>query len=506
VIAKVLVANRGEIAVRVLRACRLEGLATVAVYSDVDRKDPHVRMADEAIALGGIAPGETYLAIDKILDAARQTGADAIHPGYGFLSENAAFADACKSAGIVFIGPTGDTMRTMGEKVAARKAMDAAGVPVVPGTLDPCADAAEARRLCDEIGYPVMLKAVAGGGGKGIRFVASSEEVESAFERASSEALTSFGDGSIYIEKAIIRPRHIEIQVMCDTHGNGVHLGERECSLQRRHQKLVEEAPSSWVPDEMRHEMGAAAVRGALSVGYVNAGTMEFLVDQDGNYYFLEMNTRLQVEHTVTEMVYGVDLAREQLRVASGAELSFRQEDIHRKGHAIEVRICAEDPAHGFFPSGGTIEHLELPGGPGVRLDTFLYEGQEVTLFYDSMVGKLVCWGEDRPAALERTQAALREFVISGIRTTIPFSLRLLRRPEIVEGRYDTSYLDEHLDDVLGHGAGRHRIAAAISSALLHRQRARERLQGRATSPGAGSGGLSPWVVNGRRNAMGGRP
>ena len=506
-ISKVLVANRGEIAVRVLRACRLEGLATVAVYSDVDRRDPHVRMADEAIALGGTSPADTYLSMDKILDAARRTGADAIHPGYGFLSENAAFADACASAGIVFVGPSGDTMRMMGAKVAARKAMDAAGVPVVPGTLEPCIDAADARRLCDDIGYPVMLKAVAGGGGKGIRLVTCSEEVEPAFDRASSEARTSFGDGSIYIEKAIQRPRHIEIQVMLDSHGNGVHLGERECSLQRRHQKLVEECPSSWVPEAMRQAMGEAAVRGALAVGYVNAGTMEFLVDQDGSYYFLEMNTRLQVEHTVTEMVYGVDLAREQLRVAAGNELSFRQDDLQRKGHAIEVRICAEDPAHGFFPSGGIVEHLELPGGPGVRLDTFLYEGQEITLFYDSMVGKLVCWGEDRSAALERTRAALREFVISGISTTISFSLRLLRQPEIVEGRYDTSYLDEHLDAVLGHGAGKHRLPALIAAALLHRERALRRLRGRSVpADGKSGGGLSPWVVNGRRDAMGGRP
>ncbi len=506
-ITKVLVANRGEIAVRVLRACRLEGLATVAVFSDADRRDPHVRMADEAIALGGTSPAETYLDVAKILAAARRTGADAIHPGYGFLSENAAFADACESAGIVFVGPSGDTMRTMGAKVAARTAMDRAGVPVVPGTLAPCVDAADARRICDEIGYPVMLKAVAGGGGKGIRHVTRSEDVEAAFERASSEAVTSFGDGSIYVEKAIERPRHIEIQVMLDAHGGAVHLGERECSLQRRHQKLVEECPSSWLSEETRAAMGAAAVRGALAVGYVNAGTMEFLVDQGGNYYFLEMNTRLQVEHTVTEMVYGVDLAREQLRVAAGHELSFTQDDMRRNGHAIEVRICAEDPEQGFFPSGGRIEHLELPGGPGVRLDTFLYEGQDVTLFYDSMVGKLVCWGPDRPAALERTRAALREFVISGIHTTIPFSLRLLRQPEIVAGTYDTSYLDEHLNDVLGHGAGRHRLAAAIAAALVHRERARSRLAGRGAARGddASARGPSPWVVNGRRDAMGGR-
>ncbi len=502
-ISKVLVANRGEIAVRVMRACRLEGLATVAVYSDVDRRDPHVRMADEAIALGGISPAETYLSIEKILAVAKQTGADAVHPGYGFLSENADFADACEAAGIVFVGPTGATMRQMGAKVSARRAMDAAGVPVVPGTLTACVDAADARRTCDEIGYPVMLKAVAGGGGKGIRRVERSEDVEPAYERASSESQTSFGDGSIYVEKAIDRPRHIEIQILRDTHGNVVHLGERECSLQRRHQKLVEECPSSWLPEETRAAMGAAAVRGAAAVDYVNAGTMEFLVDQTGEYYFLEMNTRLQVEHTVTEMVYGVDLAREQLRIAAGEELSFQQSDVRRNGHAIEVRICAEDPEHGFFPSGGRVEHLEVPGGPGVRLDTFLYEGQEITLFYDSMIGKLVCWGEDRSAALERTRAALREFVVAGISTTIPFSLQLLRQPEIVEGRYDTSFLDERLDAVLGHGVGRHRLAAAVTAALIHRERARKRATSGAGSDGP-NGGISPWVVHVRRRAMGG--
>ena len=479
----------------------LLGIPTVAVFSDADRKAPHVRMADEAVSLPGTAPADTYLSFERILEAAKDTGADAVHPGYGFLSQNADFADACVAAGLVFVGPSGDTMRQMGGKIVARRAMDAAGVPVVPGTLDPCRDAAHAREVGDEIGYPVMLKAVSGGGGKGIRRVERSVDVEGAYERAASEAVTSFGDGSIYVEKAIEQPRHIEIQVLLDSHGGGVHLGERECSIQRRHQKLLEECPSSWLPDETRQAMSEAALRGALAVGYENAGTVEFLVDQAGDYYFLEMNTRLQVEHTVTEMVYGVDIVREQLRVAGGEALSLAQDDLRRTGHAIEVRICAEDPEHGFFPSAGRVEHLEIPGGPGVRLDTSLYEGQEVTLFYDSMIGKLVCWGRDRPTAIARLRAALREFVISGIDTTIPFLLRLLDRDEIRDGRYDTGMLDEHLGALTGHGAGRHRQAAAVAAALLHRERAR-RAATRRQHARQNGGGPPPWVVQGRRDAM----
>jgi len=496
---KVLVANRGEIAVRVIRGCRAEGLATVALYSDPDRSAPHVRMADEAVHLPGSSATETYLDMQRVLDAARATGADAVHPGYGFLSENADFADACTAAGLVFIGPSGETMRKMGAKDSARRAMADAGVPIVPGTRKPLADVEEARRVCPEIGYPVMLKAVAGGGGKGIRVVREESELAAGFERASGEALASFGNGDVYVEKLLERPRHIEIQVLLDTHGNGVHLGERECSLQRRHQKVVEECPSSWLPAETRDAMGAAAVRGAQAVGYVNAGTMEFLVDQSGAYYFLEMNTRLQVEHTVTEMVYGVDIVREQLRIAAGLPIRFADNPPERRGHAIEVRLCAEDPEHGFFPSAGRIEHLELPGGPGVRLDTALYEGQEVTLYYDSMIGKLVCWGADREEALRRTGDALRECVISGISTNVKFVLRLLREPEVVAGHYHTGFIDERLSALTGAGAGRHRMAAAIAAALVHRERAR------ASAGGAGRDGAgavrrttSAWTLLGR--------
>jgi acetyl-CoA carboxylase biotin carboxylase subunit len=498
---KVLVANRGEIAVRILRACRAEGLATVAVYSDADRRDPHVRMADEAVPLGGTSPTETYLSFAKLLAAAKATGADAVHPGYGFVSQNAAFVEACSQAGLTFVGPDAAPMRLMGGKVEARKAMHAAGVPVVPGTLEPCRDAKHARKVCDELGYPVMLKAVAGGGGKGIRRVTRSEDVESAFDRASGEALSSFASGEVYVEKCIDRPRHIEIQVLLDRHGGGVHLGERECSLQRRHQKIVEEAPSSWLPAATRQAMADAALRGARAVGYANAGTVEFLVDQDGRFYFLEMNTRLQVEHTVTEMVYGVDIVREQLRIAAGRPLSFTQADVRASGHAFEVRICAEDPEQGFFPSAGRIEHLELPGGPGVRIDAGLYEGQEVTLFYDSMIGKLVVWGRDRDEALVRTAEALREFVVSGIRTTIPFTLRLLRQDDVKAGRYDTSYLDANLARIVGHGEGRHAFAAAVTAALVHRSRARAAAS-RSADAAAARPGTSPWVVLGRRDAM----
>jgi len=502
---KVLVANRGEIAVRILRACRAEGLATVAVYSDVDRREPHVRMADEAVALVGSSPTETYFSFAKLIAAAKATGADAIHPGYGFVSQNANFVDACAAAGVTFVGPPSAPMRLMGGKVEARKAMHAAGVPVVPGTLEACRDAKHARQVSDEIGYPVMLKAVAGGGGKGIRKVTRSEDVESAFDRAAGEALSSFGNGAVYVEKCVDRPRHIEIQVLLDTHGNAVHLGERECSLQRRHQKIVEEAPSSWLPAATRAAMAAAAIKAARAVGYVNAGTVEFLVDQEGNPYFLEMNTRLQVEHAVTEMVYGVDVVREQLRIAAGRPLSFAQGDVKANGHSIEVRVCAEDPEQGFFPSAGRIEHLELPGGPGVRLDVALYEGQEITLFYDSMIGKLVVWGRDRDEALTRACEALREFVVAGIRTTIPFTLRLLREDAVRRGVYDTSYLDQNLARVVGHGVGEHRFAAAVTAALVHRGRARKAARASAAAAGATSTG-SAWVAAGRRDAMqGGR-
>jgi acetyl-CoA carboxylase biotin carboxylase subunit len=506
-IRKVLVANRGEIAVRVVRACRAEGVESVALYSDCDRRDRHVRMADEAVHLPGTAPRDTYLSIRNVLEAARRTGCDSVHPGYGFLSQNADFVDACAAAGIVFIGPPSSPMRLMGEKIAARRVMHQAGVAVVPGTLDPCEDAQHARRVCDEIGYPVMLKAVAGGGGKGIRRVIRPEDVEQSFERAAGEALSSFGNGSIYVEKAVSNPRHIEVQVLLDTHGNGVHIGERECSLQRRHQKIVEECPATRLSQQTRAAIAQTGLKAAQAVGYVNAGTVEFLVDDRESFYYLEMNTRLQVEHTVTEMVYGVDIVREQLRIAGGLPLSFRQEDLVARGHAFEVRINAEDPEQSFFPSAGRIDHLQLPGGPGVRLDVGAYEGQEITLFYDSMIGKLVVWGRDRDEAIVRAGEALREFVVSGVRTTIPFTLRLLREPEVREGRYDTGFLDANLARIAGRGPGRHREAALVTAALVHRERALTAARGRFPSAaGRARGATSPWVMLGRRDAMRGMP
>ncbi|MEN8149221.1 MAG: acetyl-CoA carboxylase biotin carboxylase subunit [Planctomycetota bacterium] len=497
---KVLVANRGEIAVRIIRGCRNHGIETVAVYSEVDRAEQHVRMADQAVPIGPPEPAKSYLAIDRIVAAAKQSGADAIHPGYGFLSENAAFAQAVTDAGITFIGPSADSIRRMGDKILARQAMEAAGVPVVPGTLEPLSDADEAGRTADEMGYPVMLKAVGGGGGKGIRVVKSADEIKSAFERASSEALNAFGNGAMYIEKYLANPRHIEVQILADSHGNCIHYGERECSIQRRHQKVVEEAPSAVITPEVRAEMGAVAVRAAKAIGYVNAGTCEFLMDESGDFYFLEMNTRLQVEHPVTEIVYRVDLVREQLRIAAGEKLLHTQEDVRGVGHAIEVRVYAEDPQSNFLPSAGRIEHLELPGGPGVRLDTNLYEGQEISLYYDPILGKLITFGSSRASAIRRLVQALREFSVTGIKTTIPFLLRVLKHPKFLSGEFDTNFIDRHMADLESEGEGLQKIPAAIAAVLWSRERARARKPAATTGNG---GGASPWTLAGRRAATG---
>jgi len=495
---KVLVANRGEIAVRILRACRNHGLPTVAVFSEVDRTEQHVRMADEAVPIGPPEPARSYLDIARIVKAAKATGADAVHPGYGFLSENADFAAAVRDAGLTFIGPSPEAIARMGDKILARKAMEEAGVPVVPGTLDPIADRDEAARLGGDMGYPVMLKAVGGGGGKGIRIVRSAEEIGSAFDRASSEARTAFGNGALYIEKYLENPRHIEIQVLADSHGHTIHYGERECSIQRRHQKVVEEAPSPIIDAETRARMGETAVRAASAIGYVNAGTCEFLMDEEGKFYFLEMNTRLQVEHPVTEIVYGVDLVREQLRIAAGEELDRSQEDVRGVGHAIEVRIYAEDPQSNFLPSAGRVEHLELPGGPGVRLDSNLYEGQEISLYYDPILGKLITFGRTRDEAIGRLEQALREFQITGIKTTIPFLLRVLEHPAFLAGEYDTNFVDRHMDELHDEGEGRNRRAAAIAAVLFAKQRAEARRPVTAN----GGAGPSPWTLAGRREGM----
>jgi acetyl-CoA carboxylase biotin carboxylase subunit len=441
----VLIANRGEIALRVIRACREVGVATVAVYSDADRGALHVLHADEAYRLGPAPAAESYLRGDLILEVARLTGADAIHPGYGFLSENAEFAEACAAAGVTFIGPSASAMRVLGSKTRARQAADVAGMPRVPGSVTGLADVAEAVRVAAGIGYPVMLKAAAGGGGKGMRAVSRGEDLAAAFTAASSEAERSFGSGEVYLEKLIERPRHIEIQLIADEHGSCVYLGERECSVQRRHQKVIEEAPSAVVGEELRRRMGEAAVRLALSAGYVNAGTVEFLVDDQENFYFLEMNTRLQVEHPVTEMVTGLDLVHLQLRVAMGEPLSLTQKDVRLRGHAIECRIYAEDPENQFYPSPGLITRLIQPSGPGIREDCAVYEGWNVPLDYDPMLSKLVAFGETREQAIDRMVRALGEYVIGGIKTNIGLFRRILLDEDFRAARIDTGYLERLL-------------------------------------------------------------
>jgi acetyl-CoA carboxylase biotin carboxylase subunit len=449
---KLLIANRGEIAVRIARACREMGISPVAVYSDADRASLHVRVADEAVHIGPAPSTESYLRIEKIISAAKSTGAEAIHPGYGFLSENAEFAEAVERAGLTLIGPRASVMRLMGSKTSARRAAQAAGAPVVPGTTEPVSSAEEAEQVAGETGYPVMLKAAAGGGGKGMRLVRSREEIASAFSLAQSEAASSFNNPAIYIEKYIEHPRHIEIQLIGDHHGQIVYLGERECSLQRRHQKVVEECPSPVVNDELRRRMGEAAVNIARAAGYYNAGTIEFLVDAEWNFYFLEMNTRLQVEHPVTEMVTGRDLVREQIRVAAGEPLSFAQEDIVMRGAAIECRIYAEDPANGFLPSPGRITGLVAPAGPGVRYDSGSYEGWEVPIYYDPLLAKLCVWAEDRGAAIDRLARVLGEYSVEGISTTIPFFRAIVRDENFRRGDFDTGFIDRFLGG--GHALG----------------------------------------------------
>jgi acetyl-CoA carboxylase biotin carboxylase subunit len=446
-IKKILVANRGEIAVRVIRACRDLGLESVAIYSEADREALHVRYADFSYPIGPAPAVESYLCIDKILDVAAASGADAVHPGYGFLAENPEFAKRCTDAGFIFIGPTPECMALVGDKAAARKAAIGAGVPVVPGSPAPVEDAASALEIGREFGFPLMLKAAAGGGGKGMRKVDREEDLESAFRSASSEASSAFADGRIYVEKAIETPRHIEIQILADTHDNLIHLAERECTLQRRHQKVLEEAPSPVVDATLRAEMGAAALAVAEASGYTNAGTVEFIVDKEMNYFFIEVNARLQVEHPVTEVLTGVDLVAEQIAIAEGKELTLRQEDIlfNLRGHAIECRIYAEDPSRNFAPSPGTVEALRIPGGPGVRDDSCLFKGYEVPIHYDPIVGKLIAWGPDRPAAIRRMRRALEEYKVCGIATTVPLFLRVLSDPEFIAGDFDTGYLDRLL-------------------------------------------------------------
>jgi acetyl-CoA carboxylase biotin carboxylase subunit len=468
---KILVANRGEIALRVIRAAHELGVAAVAVYSEADRLAPHVREADEAYLIGPAPSARSYLRMDALVEAALRSGAEAVHPGYGFLSERAPFIRAVREAGLTFIGPSAEAVEAMGDKTEARRRMVEAGVPVVPGTTAPLRDGEEARRVAAEIGYPVLLKAAAGGGGKGMRVVASEGEIERAFEAAGNEARAAFGDDAVYVERFLSGPRHIEIQVLGDRHGNLVHLGERECSIQRRHQKMIEEAPSAVLTPAEREAMGATAVAAARAVSYEGAGTIECLY-QDGEFYFLEMNTRIQVEHPVTELVTGLDLVQWQIRIAAGERLPLSQEDVTLTGHALECRITAEDPANGFLPSTGRIELLELPAGPGVRWDGAIQPGSEVGLYYDPMLAQLVVHAPDRTSAIDRMSRALSELRIVGVETSVPFHARVMREPDFRAGRIDIRYLETHSDELLALEAdGSVLRAAALAAALLEEER-----------------------------------
>jgi acetyl-CoA carboxylase biotin carboxylase subunit len=445
VFKKILIANRGEIALRVIRACRELGVQTVAVYSEADRESLHVRFADDDVCIGPSPARESYLNIPRIIAAAEIAGADAIHPGYGFLAENAEFAEICVASNIAFIGPSAAQIRIMGDKSAARKAMQEVGVPIIPGTPGGVEDPEEALKLAREIKFPVIIKAAAGGGGKGMRVATDPEDFARSFQLARSEALSAFGNGEVYVEKYLERPRHIEFQIMGDRHGNVIHLGERDCSVQRRHQKLIEEAPSPGLTADLRAKMGEAAVRGAKAIDYVGAGTIEMLLNEDKSYYFMEMNTRIQVEHPVTEMLTGIDLVKEQIRVASGEKLSVKT-PVEQRGHVIECRVNAEDPARNFQPSPGRIDVFHPPGGPGVRLDTHVYAGYSVPPYYDSLLAKLICQGRDRQEALRRMQVALESFIIEGVTTTIPFLARVMNNPRFKEGAVDTKFLERETD------------------------------------------------------------
>lgn len=443
---KILIANRGEIAVRIIRACREMGIETVAVYSEADKDALHVKMADEAVCIGPASPKGSYLNMENIISATVLTGAQAIHPGFGFLSENSKFAEMCRECNIVFIGPDPETIDKVGNKSNARDIMLKAGVPVIPGSDGTIKDAESALELADKIGYPVMIKASAGGGGRGIRIVRSRDELVSSFETARAEAKGAFGDDAMYMEKFVENPKHIEFQILADNYGNIIHLGERDCSMQRRNQKVIEEAPSKVLSESLRHEMGSKAVLAAKSVNYKNAGTIEFLLDSSGNYYFMEMNTRIQVEHPITEMVTGIDIVKEQIRLAAGEKLQISQKDVTIKGHAIECRINAENPEKGFRPSPGLIHGLHVPGGPGVRLDSAVFDGYTIPSNYDSMVGKLIVYAGSREEAISRMERALGEFVIEGIDTNIDFQFELLNTDEFISGKYDTGFITRFME------------------------------------------------------------
>jgi acetyl-CoA carboxylase biotin carboxylase subunit len=500
---KILIANRGEIAVRLIRACRDLGISPVAVYSEVDRRALHVRLAEEAYFIGESPAPQSYLAGEKIIDAALRSGAEAIHPGYGFLSEREWFARAVGEAGIVFIGPSPESIKLMGDKTNARIAAENAGAPIVPGTTNPLQSEVEAQMVAGEIGYPVMLKASAGGGGKGMRIVRSPEEMSAAFSMASAEAQSAFGDPSVYIEKLIERPRHIEIQVVADKLGNTIHLGERECSIQRRHQKVIEECPASFNDPDLRARMGAAAVEIARAANYHSVGTVEFLVDSQRNFYFLEMNTRLQVEHPVTELVTGIDLVREQIRIAAGQQLTIRQEDVRLEGSALECRVYAEDPDRNFLPSPGVITRLGVPSGPGVRDDSGVYQGWEVPVFYDPMISKLATWGINRAEAIARMKRALGEYHVGGIRTTIPFFEAVLDDEEFQRGEIDTDFIARFLErrkttTTTKDGKGDEHLAAIIATAMNFTRQSRTT----ANDQTALAQRASKWKMAGRISAL----
>ena len=477
---KILVANRGEIALRIMRTARRMGIETVAVFSEADRAAPHVRYADQAVCLGPPPSTESYLRVDKILEAAQRTGAEAIHPGYGFLSENADFAEAVKAAGLIFIGPNPDSIRLMGSKLAAKEAVKKFDIPLVPGLDRAVKDVAEAQWVAGEIGYPVLIKASAGGGGKGMRIVHSREELPEQMERAVSEAQSAFGDGAVFIEKYIASPRHVEIQVLADAHGHTVHLYERECSIQRRHQKVVEEAPSAVLTPAVRRAMGQAAVRVAQACNYLGAGTVEFLVDEELNFYFLEMNTRLQVEHPVTECITGLDLVEQQIRIARGERLGLAQEDIPLRGHAIELRVYAENPFQNFLPNVGRLERFRPPQGAGIRLDSGYEEGLEVPIFYDPLIAKLITWGESREAAIRRMREAILGFEIEGVVTTLPFGRFVMEHPAFVEGNFDTHFVEQHFTPEVIRELQRAEaeVAAGVAARWFQREWARLRLPG----------------------------
>jgi acetyl-CoA carboxylase biotin carboxylase subunit len=506
VFEKILIANRGEIAVRVNRACHELGVKTVAIYSDVDRDALHVRFADEAYPCGPPPARESYLVMERILEIAERSGAQAIHPGYGFLAENGEFADLCQKRGVVFIGPSGDVMRSMGDKVTSRQTMSAAGVPIVPGTTERLSDQ-EIADWVAETGPPVMVKASAGGGGKGMRLVRSVDEVEQAVARARGEAKASFGDDGLYVEKFVEEPRHIEIQVLADSHGDAIHLFERECSIQRRHQKVIEEAPGNGITPELRAQMGAAAVAAAKAIGYSGAGTCEFLVDRNNDFYFLEMNTRVQVEHAITEAITGVDIVKAMIRVAAGEPLGIAQDEVAINGHAIEARIYAEDPDQNFAPSPGDVLVYRPADGLGVRVDSGVYQGATVTVHYDPMVAKLISWGQDRAEAIDRLKRALTEFVVKGIKTSIPFHQKVVRHPVFLKGKYDTGFIDEHMDGGRGgvtddDETEEARRVAFMLAAIAAYRRDKEQAARASASATAGGGARDAWKDFGRRSLM----